>query len=222
MGRGSGIALRVLFALLVTLAFFFVVEVVLWIVGVPTLLTERDPFAGFSEHMRVYELDAERGVFRTPRRAVMHSFNYQEFKAAKPDNGLRVFVLGGSSAHGFPWGGRVAFTRLLGEALRATWPDRSVEAVNAAAMSYGSHRLRILAHEVLDYGPDLLLIYGGHNEFVERRFYADVLRRPEQLDRLKKLLYHWRLYSLMTRLYEGITRVREAGGPSADNTEQSV
>jgi Flp pilus assembly protein TadD len=221
MGRGSRIARRALFALAVTLAFFVVVDVVLWIVGVPTLLTERDPFAGFSEQMRVYELDTARGVYRTPRRAVMHSFNYQQFKADKPYDGLRVFVLGGSSAHGFPWGGQVAFTRLLGEALRATWPERSVEAVNAAAMSYGSHRLRILAREVLDHRPDLLVIYGGHNEFVERRSYWDVLRRPEQLDRLKKLLYRWRLYSLMTRLYERMIEARE-GGNSGNGSAQDV
>lgn len=103
--------------------------------GVQPLLAERDPFRGFSDAVRVFELDAERNVFRTPRRAIAHSFNYQEFAAQKSDNGFRFFVLGGSSALGFPWGAQVAFPGILADALQATLPGRTVEGVNAAAMS---------------------------------------------------------------------------------------
>jgi len=37
-------------------------------------------------------------------------------------------------------------------------------------MSYGCHRLRILTHELLEYSPDLLLVYTGHIAFVDREF----------------------------------------------------
>ena len=178
------------------------VEVVLVAVGVETMLAERDPFRGFSESVRVYEHVKDRGVYRTHARALVHSFNYQEFRAQKPENGFRIFALGGSSTFGFPWGAGVAFPRPLGDALQAAWPDRTVESINAGAMSYGSHRLRILVHELLAYDPDVLGVYGGHNEFVEQRFYRDVLGRRAGLDAVRRLLYRWRLYSVLTRVYE--------------------
>ncbi len=192
---------RSIFTLVAVLLFFAVVEGILWIAGVDTLLSRRDPFQGFSSHLRVYELDESRSVYRTPPRAVAHSFHYQQFKAEKPENGFRIFVLGGSSAQGFPWGGQFAFARWLGDALRASWPDREFEVINAAAMSYGSHRLRILARELLDYDPDVLVIYGGHNEFVERRFYSDFIDRSDELDFARSLLYRSRLYAAMADLY---------------------
>jgi tetratricopeptide (TPR) repeat protein len=191
-----------LFSVIAVALFFGIVELALWIAGAPTLLDERDPFAGFSERIRVFEIDPVSGQYRTPPRAVAHSFNYQSFRIDKPANGLRVFILGGSSAYGFPWGAGQAFGAFLAQALQASRPERTVEVVNAAAMSYGAHRLRILAPEILSYQPDLLIVYGGHNEFVERRFYRDALGRPPATEGLRLALYRWRLYSVLSRLYE--------------------
>lgn len=200
---------QALFAVVAVALFFALIELALWFAGVETLLQERDPFAGFSESIRVFEADPASGEHRTPPRAVAHSFNYQSFRSVKPENGLRIFVLGGSSAYGFPWGARQAFGRFLAEALQASRPERFVEVVNAAAMSYGSHRLRIVAREVLRYEPDLLIVYGGHNEFVERRFYRDALVRAPVADRVSLALYRWRLYSVLLRLYERVRTTDE-------------
>lgn len=191
------------FALVAVLLVLGAAELVLWVAGVPTLLSERDPFRGFSRSVRVYQELPGSPRMATPPSAVQHSFNYQEFLKDKPAEGFRLFTLGGSSAYGFPWGADQAFTRRLGDALQATFPQRQVEAVNAAAMSYGSHRLRVLLHELKDYEPDLIVVYSGHNEFVETRFYRELLDRSESLDAFRGLLYRWRLYSLMTRLVEG-------------------
>ena len=204
---------RILFALVTVVLIVGVAEGILWVAGVSTLLDDRDPFRGFSESVRVFELDEQRGVYFTPRRALRHSFNYQQFQAVKPQAGFRLFVLGGSTAAGFPWGADVAFTRALGQALQASWPERIVEAVNAAAMSYGSHRLRILSSELLRYEPDVLVIYGGHNEFVERDFYRDMLEGPGKLDGLRRLLYRSRIYSLLTRSYEALSSKRGGDAP---------
>lgn len=205
-------------SLITLVLFFLIVELLLWFAGVSTLMSERDPFLGFSRQVRAFQLDRERGLYLTPQRAVLHSFNYQEFKLDKPENGFRIFVLGGSSAYGFPWGARVAFPYLLEEGLKASFPDRFIEVINASAMSYGSHRLRILIREILDYEPDLIIIYSGHNEFVERRFYRDLLKRPEELDRVRLLLHRWRLYSLMTRAYRKVSGKdeRQKGGADAE------
>jgi len=205
---------RPLFAAITIVAFFGLLELVLLVVGVRPLLAERDPFAGFSKQVSVFELDSSAGVWRTPERARLRSFNDQQFLARKPKNGLRVFTIGGSSAYGFPWGAREAFPHLLGEALAQTYPDRTVESINAAAMSYGSHRLRILVHELMRYKPDVLVVYGGHNEFVERSFYSKMLERPEELDTLKRVMSHSRLFSAATRFYENLKEpVAQADSP---------
>ena len=204
------------FALVTVVLVFGAVEAVLWVAGVEPLAARRDPFRGFSERVPVFELDEPAGWWRTPPRATAHSFHYGQFRAAKPANGYRLFVLGGSSAQGFPWGGEVAFTRLLGAGLEASRPDRAIEAVNAAAMSYGSHRMRILAHELARHEPDLVIVYEGHNEFVERRFYDRVLARSATLDPLRELLFRSRLYSSMTALYESGAARRGAGDAAAD------
>jgi len=95
---------------------------------------------------------------------------------------------------------------VLGDALRATWPGRSIEGVNAAAMSYGSQRVRILVRELLEHEPDALVVDTGHNEFVERRFYAGMLERPAALDPLRRTLYASRVYAAMTRAEERLFR----------------
>ncbi len=206
-------------ALASVVSFFGIVEAALWAAGTQTLLAERDPFQGFSRLVRVFEEYPERGIHATPPRAVQHTFNYQEFRSLKPAGGFRFFVLGGSSAAGFPWGADAAFARVLGDALSASWPGRSIEAVNAAGMSYGSHRLRILAHEILDYSPDALIVYEAHNEFVEERFYRAVLKPDDSLGRFHALLYRSRLYSLMIRMAE---RVRGVGREERSSEGRAV
>ena len=194
------------------------VELVLAAAGVAPLTAREDPFHGFSERLRVFEADEEDGVLRTMTRAAQHSFNKQEFPLVKSSDELRVFVLGGSSAYGFPWGARRAFSSILERALQASLPERDVHVVNAAAMSYGSHRLRILTHELLEYSPDLLLLYTGHNEFVEREFY-DRLTETEPLpEGLRLWMHRWRLYSALARL---LSPAPEKNATAAGETKAS-
>jgi len=198
------------YAALTLLLLFAGVEGVLWLAGTKTLAQERDPTLGFSG-LTLFERDRGRGVFATSPRAMRHSVNYQEFALEKPRNGLRVFTIGGSSAYGFPWGAKVAFPALLGKALAASLPGRPVESVNAAAMSYGSTRLRAVASEVERYAPDLLIVFEGHNEFVEASLQRRVAALPQAPAR--GLLDHWRLYAAMTRLWERARPQPQAADP---------
>jgi tetratricopeptide (TPR) repeat protein len=201
-GRGVAAtpARRVLLTAAVVVGFFALAEAALGLAGVRPLLDERDPFSGFSSSVRVFEKDPARGLFVTSERAAAHSFNAQEFAAEKPAGSFRVFTLGGSSAYGFPRGGRIAFPRILGEALRAAYPARTIESINAAGMSYGSRRMRVVAAEVAGYAPDAIVVFEGHNEFVETRFFRDEIARSRALDPARALLYRWRLYSALTRV----------------------
>jgi lysophospholipase L1-like esterase len=97
--------------------------------------------------------EAKRTVFRT-----------QEFAAHKPPGTLRLVALGESSVNYLDPELRVLEGQLQ-EGLRPRY-DR-VEVINAGGLSYGSHRLVPLAVELLEYEPDVFLVYVAHNEFEE-------------------------------------------------------
>ncbi|MEJ7758683.1 MAG: hypothetical protein WKF55_03710 [Gemmatimonadaceae bacterium] len=88
-----------------------------------------------------------------------------EFLAVKPANSLRLFVMGESSAAGFPYPPNATFSRLLRDALRDVLPGDTVEVVNLGMAATNSYAIADLADEVIEQKPDGVLIYGGHNEF---------------------------------------------------------
>ena len=169
---------KILFSTIVVVSFFALVELALWFLGAQTLIELEDPFRGFSGLVNVYEADGE--LYQT-RKQSLNTFNDQSFLVEKPKNGLRVFSMGGSSAHGFPWGAEAAFTSVLGELLAESHADLQIEAVNSAGVSYAMHRLNIVADELLNYEPDIFIIYSGHNEFIEPVFMEELKGRSRTL-----------------------------------------
>lgn len=87
------------------------------------------------------------------------------FLKEKPANGLRIFVLGGSTAAGFPYERNLRFSRILETALQRQYPDRTVEVVNLAMSAINSYALLDFMDEVLAQKPDAILLYAGHNEY---------------------------------------------------------
>ena len=206
-----------LFAALTCGLVYLLLEVFLWVAGVPKLIAREDPFRGFSGLVSVFEREGT--VYRTRRAVVETTFNDQSFLADKPAGGLRIFCLGGSSAYGFPWGADVAFTSIVGEALAASHLERHVEAVNAAGISYAMHRLNLVADELLAYRPDIFLIYSGHNEFIEPAFFESLKRRSATRTRLEYALSYSRLYSGLTLMNRWL---REQQPSSATPMDQVV
>ena len=201
-----------MFSALICVVFFGGVEGALWLAGARTRMQDEDPFRGFSALVPVFAREGD--TYRTRSTGRQQVFNRQSFRAAKSSNGLRIFGLGGSSAYGYPWGADAAFLSILGDAIAAAHPGREVEAVNAAGMSYAMHRLRIVANEIMDYEPDILVIYSGHNEFIERAFYGALKQRSPHWNQLEATLSKSRLYSLMYRL------LREPSASGRSLTEQ--
>lgn len=87
------------------------------------------------------------------------------FLKKKPDNGYRIFVLGESTTAGFPYANNVSFARFLHRRLAETFPDRYIEVVNTSLTSINTYALMDFTDEILDFEPDALLIYVGHNEY---------------------------------------------------------
>jgi lysophospholipase L1-like esterase len=87
------------------------------------------------------------------------------FLRQKPENGFRIFVLGGSTTAGFPYGNNLTFTRILNRRLSDTFPDKRIEVVNMAMTAINTYTLLDFMDDLLKKKPDALLIYAGHNEF---------------------------------------------------------
>lgn len=87
------------------------------------------------------------------------------FKAKKDSSIVRLFVLGESSAAGYPYYYGGSFSRMLEQRLQQTFPDRTIEVVNTAMAAINSYTLLDFADEVLAEQPDAVLIYTGHNEY---------------------------------------------------------
>lgn len=119
---------------------------------------------GFDASVRLFEPDpADRLYMRVnPDRQV--SFQHQRFRRIKAPGTLRMAALGGSSVNYLHY----EFYRLhdvLLPALNGRY--NALEVLNCGGLSYGSHRLVLVAREVLHYDLDLVMIYSGHNEFEE-------------------------------------------------------
>jgi lysophospholipase L1-like esterase len=87
------------------------------------------------------------------------------FLKHKPENGFRIFVMGSSTVYGFPYGKNLMASRILQRRLQDAYPGRTVEVINTAFTAINSITLKDFIKQILDYEPDAILIYAGHNEF---------------------------------------------------------
>ncbi len=192
----------ILAGLAVGVAALLVVELGLRAAGIGAGGPRYDPFAGFSSTVPVFETavrDDGVRIFRTsPKRRVPVP---QEFLAEKPPGGFRAFVVGESSAAGVPYPATHAFSAFLQRRLRAELPGVPVEVVNAAISGYASRRILAVVRELARYEPDLLIVYAGHNEFAERKYYAHLIDMNPALFRLWELLAQTRVYALASRAF---------------------
>ncbi|HSW55328.1 MAG TPA: SGNH/GDSL hydrolase family protein, partial [Ignavibacteriaceae bacterium] len=91
--------------------------------------------------------------------------NNDAFDIVKRKNSFRVFVMGGSSAQGFPFSPNGTFSRYIRDRLELIYPDKYIEVVNLGITATNSYTIRDLLPGVLEQYPDLILFYAGHNEY---------------------------------------------------------
>lgn len=89
-------------------------------------------------------------------------FPDQRFPVKKDKNEVRIFILGGSSVNRL---GRVELLR--SKLQREFLPDKKIRIINIGGNSYGTNRLLLQMQEIVEYAPDLAILYSGHNEFEE-------------------------------------------------------
>jgi hypothetical protein len=93
------------------------------------------------------------------------SASEDEFDIHKKANAFRIFVLGESSAEGFPYSPMGSFSRYIRRRLELVYPNTPIEVINLGMTAINSYTLLDLLPGVLDQKPDLILIYTGHNEY---------------------------------------------------------
>ncbi|MBL1212473.1 MAG: hypothetical protein HND52_03825 [Ignavibacteriae bacterium] len=87
------------------------------------------------------------------------------FEKEKSDSTFRIFVLGGSSAAGWPYAYNATFPRYVQRALSYTYPNLNIEVINLGITAHNSYTIADIADDVIEQKPDLILIYAGHNEY---------------------------------------------------------
>ncbi len=87
------------------------------------------------------------------------------FSADSNENVIRVFVLGGSAARGFPNPAH-GFSRQLEAMLRQALPSRKVEVINTAMTAINSHVVYETARTIPRGSADFAIVLMGNNEVI--------------------------------------------------------
>jgi tetratricopeptide (TPR) repeat protein len=178
-----------------------------------------DPFAGFSSSVPVFErAQRDDGVpvfriasARAPRlSAEAAREDGHEFLVHAPPAGVRIFVVGESSAAGVPYPGRYAFSSWIRSRLQAALPQVPIEVVNASFSGYSSRRLLLVARAIVEHEPDAVVLYLGHNEWAESRYYQHLIDLDPRIFRVWEWTASTRLYGLTARL---LSIPRQRAGP---------
>jgi tetratricopeptide (TPR) repeat protein len=213
MGTGR----KILMSAAVTLVFFLLFEGLLALVGVRPKTYADDPYVGFSGASRLFvERTASDGslVFVTAD-SKLTLFNLQRFAAEKGD-ATRIFCVGGSTTAGRPYDDVTSFCGWLRELLPIADPGRNWEVVNAGGVSYASYRVALLMEELIEYEPDLFIVYTGHNEFLERRSYPRIIAMPRALRGVGAVAARTRIW---TALSAGIQRFTTSPAAPTSNPD---
>ena len=137
--------------------------------------------------------------FSHPGAAPSVSIDTTYFADAKPSGALRIFVQGGSTAAGFPYGKWASPAGMLKHRLRRSFPERDIEVINTAMSAINSYALLDFADEIIEQEPDAVVIYAGHNEYLGVLGVGSVYSSSisPALTRMIMRLRHLRLYRLL-------------------------
>lgn len=87
------------------------------------------------------------------------------FKTEKPEDTYRIFVFGGSSTQGFPYNFYESFSTRLEQRLLMETNGLNIEVINLGMTAVNSYVIWDLSSRVMEYEPDAVIIYAGHNEY---------------------------------------------------------
>ncbi len=152
-------------ALLIPFIFFVVLEIGLRIVGYGQSMPLFIENPSAPEYM-LPRPDVVKRYFPKGKDAPTVSIEVNFFRKEKPADGIRIFVQGGSTAAGYPYGLGASIAGMLDYRMKQSFPDRPVEVVSTAMSAVNSFTLLDFADEIIEQAPDAIVIYAGHNEYL--------------------------------------------------------
>lgn len=152
-------------ALLIPLIFFVVLELSLRIVGYGQSMPLFIENPSAPQYM-LPRPDVVKRYFPKGKDSPTVTIEVNFFKKEKPVDGLRVFVQGGSTAAGYPYGLGASIAGMLDYRMKQSFPDRPVEVISTAMSAVNSYTLLDFADEIIEQSPDAVVIYAGHNEYL--------------------------------------------------------
>ena len=125
------------------------------------------------------------------------------FKKEKNKKSFRIFIQGGSTAAGFPYGRWGSLQGMIEQRFKRLYPNKEIEIINTAMAAVNSYTLLDFVDEIIEQQPDLVLIYAGHNEYLGIMGVGSAFAAKG--GRLATLLHlklkNWRIYQLLQRAY---------------------
>lgn len=139
------------------------------------------------------------------------------FHVHKLPGTIRVFCLGESSTLGYPFMYNGSFPAILREELALLYPERPVEVVNLGVTAVSSYTVAEFGRWCLDFEPDVLVVYTGHNEYYGALGVASTesVGRVRWFVRTYLALHEWKTFLLVKSL---IGRLR--GNAGSDSPER--
>ncbi|MHA7830252.1 MAG: tetratricopeptide repeat protein [Flagellimonas sp.] len=146
--------------------------------------------------------------------------NTELFKQNKDERTVRFFVLGESTTIGYPYFHNGSFHRWLQYRMMQTFPEQNFEIINLSLTAVNSYTILGFAEELMDYEPDAILIYVGHNEYYgamgvgSSQFIGDYPLLANVLPELRKL----RVMQLGTQVFFQLKKFFSGGNAKPNTT----
>jgi hypothetical protein len=183
--------------------------------------TRPDPYLGLAGTPPLYPAREAGNGTRVRRTAPNKNGTYRVlgFAAEKPADEFRVFCIGGSSVRSDafmdPDG---SFPAMLEIYLSALMPDKTARVINAGGGGMGSLQNLEVLREILDYDPDLVLVYpeGGEKNFLPPSPLGAMAGRDDESPlraAARRELAQLRLYGFARETYRRLMPSAAAGGP---------
>jgi len=209
---------KVLLSIAVTVVFFLLLEGLLALLGVDREPYADDPYVGFASTSRLFVESPTTGgpTMLETAESKLTLFNPQRFSEDKRGT-TRIFCVGGSTTFGRPYDDTTSFCGWLRELLPVAAPNRRWEVINAGGVSYASYRVALLMEELIDYEPDLFIVYSGHNEFLERRTYPQIIAMPRAVRGVGAIAAKTRIWTAMSSVVRSV-----AGSGSTPESDPDI
>ena len=189
-----------LMALLLALTPFLILELTVRLFSWGLPRESSDPYLGFESIHPLFVRSAADDRYEIAENR-LDFFQPDGFPVNKDSSTYRIFCLGGSTVQGRPYALETAFSTWLKLGLESAAPGRTWEVINCGGISYASYRLIPILEEILDYQPDLIILYTGHNEFLEERTYPH-LKNPSWTSRtLRHVRSSWHTINWLRQMF---------------------